>query len=88
MGGTMKTPKTVEVRAAELFRLVHGPGDGGSEFAFNAMNPGVREGWLKLGKLVLRLESRIAPKAKGAKSLSDIKQNAATFRRSKISKID
>jgi len=55
----MKTkPKTPEIRARELFRLVNGPGDGGGDFAFSGMNAGTQKGWLKLGKFVLNLEAK------------------------------
>jgi len=50
------TKELTERRAIELFRLVHGKGDAGSESAFHAQNPALCEGWMKLGRLVLELE--------------------------------
>jgi len=50
---TMKTPL---IRAQELYALVHGKQQK-AEF-FN-LNEAQYNGWLKLGKLVLRLEKRI-----------------------------
>lgn len=52
------TPKTPEIRAAELFKSVNGPGDAGSQFAFDLMNPSLKNGWIKLGKFVLSLERK------------------------------
>lgn len=48
-----KNPKTPEVRAKELYKLVHGP-----TWYFDAQNPATRLGWLKLGALVLKLEKK------------------------------
>lgn len=51
-------PKTPETRAHELFKLVHGSGDSGSVYTFQMQNPAIIQGWLKLGKLVLKLERK------------------------------
>lgn len=52
----MKTP---EIRAFELYKLVHGKGDAGQPMEFHHQNPALKAGWIKLGKTVLRLEARI-----------------------------
>jgi hypothetical protein len=51
----MKT-EYIEREAMRLFRMVHGSGDAGSEFAFHAMNPGLQEGWLRLARTTLKKE--------------------------------
>lgn len=58
--------KTKEIRAKELYVMVHGKGDAGEYF--NQMNPGIMEGWLKLGKFVLNLEKKWAAVKKKKKS--------------------
>lgn len=42
--------------ALQLFRLLHGPGDGGSELAFNCRNPVYSERLEKLARWITKLE--------------------------------
>jgi len=39
---------TGEWTALAFFRIVHGKGDAGSEFAFHAQNPELKKGWVRL----------------------------------------
>jgi len=48
----MKNPTHEELDriALKLFRLVHGRGDGGSEFEFRNQNPALIDGWMLLAR--------------------------------------
>lgn len=48
----------LEKIAFKLFRILHGPGDGGSEFEFRMQNPAVIDGWFKLAKKFRKEELR------------------------------
>jgi len=48
----MKTKKTAAIRAAELFKLVHG------REPWAPLYLPLPSGWIKLGKMVLRLENK------------------------------
>lgn len=52
------TEEELELEAKELFRIVNGPGDGGSEREFYASD---RSGWIKLARLVTRRIRRAKP---------------------------
>lgn len=47
-------------KALALFRILHGPGDGGGKVAFHCINPSVQQGWFRLAKRFLALERRAA----------------------------
>ena len=51
--------KTPEIRGKELYGLVYGVEE---TWRFDNHTPQMKAGWLKLGKLVLRLEKRIQRK--------------------------
>jgi uncharacterized phage protein (TIGR02220 family) len=48
----MDPSEALEAKALKLFAIVNGPGDSGSERAFNSINPSIHEGWLKLAAMV------------------------------------
>ena len=48
------TREAQRAEALRLFRIVHGTGDEGSEFEFEAMNMSVQAGWLRLASSLHR----------------------------------
>lgn len=44
----------LEQEAYELFSIVHGKGDAGSEFEFQAQKPAMKDGWLRLARYFRR----------------------------------
>lgn len=40
--------------AKAMFRIVHGEGDAGSDFAFDCQNPALKDGWIMLAFVIAR----------------------------------
>lgn len=66
----------IEIEAHKLFQTVHGKGDGGSISEFMCLNPGEREGWMRLAK---QLQRKPMSKNKSKSPLSDFIRLAVTL---------
>lgn len=53
------TDEEIYAEATRLFRLLHGPGDSGSEFEYGCQNPAMIKGWERIAVQVLELQERV-----------------------------